>query len=339
MRARACAAILTSLAMAVLGPSATADERVVADGDDSTSAIDVEKVRQGHYFEYVLYRVTAFEPWEPADLEGGRMVFRFDLDDDPAIERRGIVEYVGGGGSQLRSTVVDRRGNRIGRAVHRRPNGRSVELWFRRSQLKHAKTYRVFVTVETSASDACADEPCVDRAPDAGSMRHRLHELCSGREPTITGTRGDDELRATRRADVIAGRGGDDEIVGVSDSDVVCGGPGDDLISGGRGFLFLRGGPGADRISATGPRPRPCDDTGGGSASCAYPEAVLLGGAGDDLLVGGRYHERLLAGRGDDELRGKRRSDVLEGGRGSDLGRGGGGDDACSGLEDRRSCP
>ena len=339
MPSRICAALVTlSLLWGPQLPSAVADERTIEDADDSSSVIDVSAVRQGHYFEYALYRVTAADPWEPADLEGGRMVLRFNLDDDRAIERKGIVEYVAGGGTQLRATVVDRDGDPVGRAVHRRPNGRSIELWFKRSHLKHVKNYRVFVTVRTSDSDACAAEPCTDRIPDEGTIRHRLHELCSSREPTITGTRGNDELRATRHADVIAGRGGDDEIVGVAGNDVVCGGRGDDVIEAGSGYLFLRGGAGSDRISATGPRPRPCDDTGGGSPSCAYPEAIVLGGGGADVLIGGGYHERLVGGDGDDVLRGKRRGDVLGGGKGRDEAWGGGGPDVCARVEARHSC-
>lgn len=339
MAARVCAVLLTFLMLgAPQLPSATADEQVVEDGDDSASAIDIASVRQGHYFEYVLYRVAAFEAWEPADLEDGGMVFSFNLDRDPDIERRGILEYIGGNGTQLRATVVDRDGDLVGRAVFRRPGERSVELWFKRRHLNNPKTYRAFVTVETSDAGACSTESCIDRAPDRKALRHRLRKLCSDREPTITGTRANDTIRATRRTDVIAGRGGDDKVLGVSGADVVCGGRGDDVIEGGRGFLFLRGGPGSDRISAAGPRPRPCNDTSVGVASCAYPEAIALGGAGSDLLVGGAGHERLIGGGGDDVLRGRAKADALDGGRGRDEGWGGSGRDACGRVEERHSC-
>lgn len=323
---------------AYLAPTiAGADERTLEDADDSASAIDIRAVKQGHYSDYVLYRIAAYERWDPIDLEGGRIVVHFNLDADPAIERRGIVEYVGGGGSEMRSTVVNRNGTRVGRAVHRRPSERSIELWFKRWQLKRAMRHHAFVTVETTDDAGCA-EACVDRAPDSGTLFHRLMKLCSRLEPTISGTSGDDTLHGTRRADVIAGLGGNDEIVGVKGNDVVCGGPGNDVIEGGTGFLLLRGGKGADRIIAIGPRPQPCDDTGRGSASCAYPQAIVVGGAGADVLTGGRRHEWLIGGRGHDTLRGGRWSDGLDGGAGQDEGWGGRGQDACSRLEDQHTC-
>jgi len=318
--------------------SAGADQRTVKDPDDSASVIDIAAVKQGHYSQYVLYRIDAFERWQPSDLDGGRIVVHFDLDSDPRIERRGVVEYVGGGGSQMRSTVVNAKGETVGRAVHRRPSSRSIEFWFKRWQLKHDMRFRAFVTVETSDPPDCSETSCVDRAPDQGSLLHKLAKLCLRREPTITGTERHDVLRGTKKQDVIAARGGDDQVTGVRGNDVVCGGPGDDVINGGAGFLFLRGGAGNDTISATGPRPTPCNDTGRSSASCAYPEAYLSGGAGNDLLRGGRFHERLVGSRGDDVLRGRRWSDGLDGGPGYDKGWGGGGSDGCYRIEEEHSC-
>ncbi len=232
----------------------------------------------------------------------------------------------------MRSTVVNSKGETIGRATHLRPSGRSIELWFKRWQLKHDMRYRAFVTVETSKSPECSDAPCVDRAPDAGMLVHKLVKLCAGREPTIVGGAGDDTLGGTRRSDVIDARGGDDEVTGVSGG-VVCAGPGNDVISGGTGYLFLRGGGGKDLITATGPRPTPCGDT----ASCPYPEAIIVGGAGDHLLRGGRRHERLIGG-GNDILRGGRWEEGVDGGPGHDEAWGGGGDDGCKRVEEEHSC-
>lgn len=328
--------VCVSIAVAPLSPT-HADERAINDGDDSSSALDVEKVLQGHYFEYVLYEVVSFERWAPEDLAGGSMVFSFNTDSDATIERRGILEYTGGGGSQMRLTVVNSKGERVGRGVHRRPTSRSVEVWFKRGVLGHPKTYRMSVEVTTTASAECS-ETCTDRAPDEGTMFHKLRPLCSSREPTILGTRGDDALRGTRKVDVIHARGGDDEITNVDDGDVVCGGGGNDTIRGGRGFLVLRGNQGRDRIQASGPEPRPCDDTGGGSAACAFPEALLMGGGGADVLVGGRYHEHLVGGAGRDRLWGRRSGDRLDGGAGTDALRGGRGRDSCRRGEVLHSC-
>ena len=340
MRVRWGALLMASIALCAgvsAAPIATANERVVEDPDDTTGVLDIAKVRQGHYFQYVMYRVTTYEAWEAADLAGDRMVFELNLDDDRTIERRGVLEFGAQNGSRMRAWVEDGKGRTVGRAGLRRPSQHSVELWFRRWHLDHPRTYRVSITATSTDDGQCAST-CTDRAPDAGSIRHRLHELCYRREPTIIGTKGDDEIHGTERADVIDGRGGNDEIVGVGASDVVCGRGGDDLVEGGQGFMLLSGGPGADRISATGPKPQPCNDTGGGAASCAYPEALLLGGAGGDLLIGGARHERLVGGGGNDTLRGRRWSDGLHGGRGRDELWGGRGDDACKAGEELHSC-
>lgn len=325
---------LLALASLVTGVfPATADQITIDDPNDSPSAIDVAHVVQGHYSRYALYRVVAHERWDSAALDNGRVVFNFNIDNDADVERHVILEYKGGGGSQFRSRIENIHGRRIGRAVFRRPGNRSVEVWIDRWQLKHTRRYRMSVSVTTRAAGGCEDG-CKDRAPDKGTIFHKIHKLCSSDEPTVIGTGGDDSLRGTRKHDVIAARAGDDLITNVNRNDKVCGNRGDDLIRAGKGFLSLSGGPGSDRIVATGPRPRPCDDTG----LCAYPEAFLSGGAGHDVLIGGKHHEYLRGGRGADVLRGFRWSDRLYGGRGKDLLDGGRGKDACAQGEELRSC-
>ena len=315
-----------------------ADERVITDGDDSASPLDVEKVRQGHSFRYVLYRVTSFEGWNAKALIGGSMVFSFNTDADAAIERRGVLKYDGGGGAQLRMPIFNGKGERIGSGVTRLVGGRAVEVWFQRSDLGNPRpqTYRMSLKVTTTASSECS-ESCTDRVPNEGTIFHRLHALCASREPTIVGTDADDVLRGTKRADVIDARGGDDEITNLHGSDVVCGGPGDDTMDGGRGSIYLRGGGGRDRLQAGGSRPGHCDDSGG-DVDCAVPEALLMGGGGADILVGGRYQEHLIGGAGRDLLRGRRSADRLEGGTGVDVLRGGPGDDSCRSGEVLHSC-
>ena len=316
-----------------------ADERVITDGDDSSSPLDVEKVRQGHYFRYVLYRVTSFEGWNAKALIGGSMVFSFNTDSDAAIERRGVLKYDGGGGAQLRMPIVNGKGERIGSGGPRLVGGSAVEVWFRRSDLGSPRTYRMSLKVATTASPECS-ETCTDRVPDKGTIFHRLQRPCSRREPTIVGTNGDDRLSGTSGNDVIAGRGGDDAITNLHGSDVVCGGPGNDVIDGGRGgFLVLRGGRGQDHIQAGGVRPGPCEDnTSVSDADCAPPEPFISGGAGADLLVDGRHHEQLVGGPGRDLLRGRRAGDHLDGGSGVDVLRGGPGSDTCEKGEVLHSC-
>ena len=80
------------------------------------------------------------------------------------------------------------------------------------------------------------------------------------------GTRGDDRLRGTPRADVIVALGGDDRVQAGGGNDRVCGGNGNDRLLGGPGNdrLFgqlgrdvLVGGPASDRLAGGRARPLP----------------------------------------------------------------------------------
>lgn len=104
---------------------------------------------------------------------------------------------------------------------------------------------------------------------------------CEGREATLVGTHGADELTGTTGADVIVGLGGDDVVVASGGDDVVCAGPGSDRVSGGTGADRLRGE--GDRLA---------QDAGG---SYLLGD-VLVGGGGDDVLLGG-YDARSVGSR------------------------------------------
>lgn len=109
-------------------------------------------------------------------------------------------------------------------------------------------------------------------------------EACFGKEPTIVGTDGNDELRGTYGPDVIQGLGGTDDITGLSGADLICGDEGND---------FLQGGTGRDKVS-------------GGKG-----EDVLSPGDGADLLRGGEGGDRLMPSWGSDQ--------TIDGGPGHDL--------------------
>ena len=110
----------------------------------------------------------------------------------------------------------------------------------------------------------------------------------------VEGSSGGDMIRVTQRANVIM----------VNDGEVA--------ISGGMATtsntrqIVVDGGDGDDRVSL--------DDPSG-----ALPEAVLLGGDGNDFLMGGAGNDTLLGGRGNDVLLGDRGNDRVEGQDGSDL--------------------
>jgi hypothetical protein len=339
VKKRASVTLVVLALVAGIFPSghALGDERRVADPDDVAGPIDVETFIQGHYFRYIVLRINAYDRWDTEEMAGGEVVFEIDSDRDAEIDQRAVLEFRGGGGSQMRSSVYDDQGALIGRAGHRRPSRRSVEVWIERWMLGRPNSYSAFATVTTAASDLCPDG-CTDRAPDEGAVSHDLKPLCLQREATILGSPKNDTIEATRRDDVIVSRGGDDVITGLSGNDVVCGGDGDDVIEGGLGALHLKGGRGDDYIHGSGPRPTPCNDTSGGSAACAFPESLLLGGAGRDTLIGGRYHEHLVGGPQGDVLRGRRQSDFLQGRDGDDLLVGGRGDDGLRGDAGTDTC-
>ena len=177
-----CAGWVALLALTLFATGAnpaSADQISVHDPNDSPSTIDVASVVQGHYFRYALYRLVAHEAWDSAALDNGRVILSFNTDNDADVERRAFVEYKGGGGAQFRSRIENSHGRRrIGRAVLRRPSSRSVEVWIARWQLKHAKRYRMSVSVTTRSPGDCADG-CKDRAPDRGTIFHRLLKLSS----------------------------------------------------------------------------------------------------------------------------------------------------------------
>jgi 4-amino-4-deoxy-L-arabinose transferase-like glycosyltransferase len=91
---------------------------------------------------------------------------------------------------------------------------------------------------------------------------------CLGREATIVGTEGNDQVEGTAAADVIVTLGGDDVIDGGGGDDLICAGGGNDQIYGGDGDDSLEGEDGDDRLFA-GPG-----------------RDVVSGGAGIDLCYG-----------------------------------------------------
>ena len=128
---------------------------------------------------------------------------------------------------------------------------------------------------------------------------------CAGRNATIVGTAGGDDLVGTIHHDVIQALAGNDRVQGGGGNDVVCGSGGNDAIAGQGGNDRLRGGTGDDQ---------------------------MRGGIGDDILYG-------IGGF--DVLRGIGGFDRLYGGGGNDSLRGGGGSDRCvggTGKDSKRAC-
>lgn len=127
---------------------------------------------------------------------------------------------------------------------------------------------------------------------------------CFGRQATLVGSAGDDELTGTQAQDVIVARGGNDRIRGRGGEDLICGGAGQDDIEGNDGRDGLSGDDGNDRINGG----ELSDRIQGGDANDVAiggtgPDTIL-GGFGDDLLMGWRDGDRLVGGLGDDRMKG-----------------------------------
>lgn len=101
---------------------------------------------------------------------------------------------------------------------------------------------------------------------------------CSGREPTMAGTDGDNTLSGTPGTDVIVGLDGADKIKGAAGTDFICGGGGADRLNGGGGAGDkVTGQAGKDRLSGGGGRRDRCNGGAGrdrAGRSCEFLKRV-----------------------------------------------------------------
>jgi Ca2+-binding RTX toxin-like protein len=158
-------------------------------------------------------------------------------------------------------------------------------------------------------------------------------EQCFGREPTIVGTEGEDELDGTPGSDVIVGLGGPDRIYGLEGKDFICAGSGEkevpdedmggtytvgDYVHGGKGHDEVDGGPARDALYGAAGN----DWLNGGEGA-----AVLLGRGGDDTLIGADGIDDFDGDKGADEIQAGDGADRIDSGRGNDTIDAGPGDD------------
>lgn len=137
----------------------------------------------------------------------------------------------------------------------------------------------------------------VPLAPQAAAAKKDDPVRC-----TITGTKGDDDLRGTAGKDVICGMAGDDTISALGGDDKVFGLAGNDKVDGGTGSDHLFAGIGQDDLS------------GGGGADFLYGEK------GHDRLIGGPAADALFGHLGNDRHRGGPGDDHISSGPGQDVG-------------------
>ena len=102
-------------------------------------------------------------------------------------------------------------------------------------------------------------------------------EFCGGRQVTIAGGPGSDNLVGTSGPDVFKARAGDDRIAGKGGNDTACGGGGDDVLLGKGGNDSLYGNQGTDTLRA-GPGDDACE---GGSGKDRAKGCETVSGASD----------------------------------------------------------
>jgi hypothetical protein len=106
---------------------------------------------------------------------------------------------------------------------------------------------------------------------------------CRGKQATIVGTDGADQITGTPAADVIAALGGKDKLSGLAGKDVICGAKGNDTLKGGAGNDQLSGQKGDDKLYGQKGNDK------------------LSGKAGNDTLKGGPGNDKLKGGAGKDK--------------------------------------
>ena len=181
---------------------------------------------------------------------------------------------------------------------------------------------------------------------------------CFGRQATIVGTEGDDNLwgEATDGPDVIVGLGGRDDINGFDGDDFACGNSGNDRLTDFSGDDHMAGDGGNDEFNESFTAGNDVLDGGGGTDTADYEheatvdlgtgsatgptigQDVLVGienlgaGSGSVIFIGDAGSNALTGNEGRDRIRGKGGDDVLRGDELKDRLNGGAGEDTCYGT-------
>jgi Ca2+-binding RTX toxin-like protein len=142
-------------------------------------------------------------------------------------------------------------------------------------------------------------------------------QRCFGKNPTIVGNNGNNQIVGTQGRDVIIALGGKDSIRSRRGKDFVCAGAGNDTIHAAEGIGYMDGGPGDDWLDGR---------RGRGNVS--------IGDRGDDLI---QAEGKIDGGPGNDEIEsyGYLRASASPF---ADVTKAGGGRDQISGCNSGRVC-
>jgi peptidoglycan/xylan/chitin deacetylase (PgdA/CDA1 family) len=152
------------------------DVRKIDDGDDPHGRLDISSVAFGQRGRDVLWRFSARSGWSADDLAaepGRRICLVFPRGDDPdgrvCVQRSSRVQPFA-----LHYAVGDGHAHAIDAQVRRR-SARAFSARFDPEQigLRVGHSHRWSVETRWSGPGAC-ESPCVDRAPDSGTVRGKL---------------------------------------------------------------------------------------------------------------------------------------------------------------------
>jgi Ca2+-binding RTX toxin-like protein len=156
-----------------------------------------------------------------------------------------------------------------------------------------------------------------------------------GRQWTMYGQGGDDQLKSGMANDYLYGGAGNDRLEGLWGDDELYGEDGNDNLDGSDGDDFLDGGTGNDELRGGWGKDEIYGDLGDDVLNGNDGEDSLYGGADNDKLNGGWDTDRLDGGDGNDILQGDsfaaKGDDTLLGGNGNDILVGGSGDNVLTG--------
>jgi Ca2+-binding RTX toxin-like protein len=119
----------------------------------------------------------------------------------------------------------------------------------------------------------------------AGSAPPAPSASCRGKQATMLGTDGADQITGTPGADVIVGLGGADKLSGLAGKDVICGAKGNDTLKGGAGNDQLSGQKGNDKLYGQKGNDRLSGKAGSDTLKGGPGKDTLKGGAGKDKQV------------------------------------------------------
>ncbi len=187
-------------------------------------------------------------------------------------------------------------------------------------------------TVDYEASDAGVNVSLLRTSAQIGG--HAGGDILAGIEnvtgsahaDTLTGDAAGNVLRGGAGADILSGAGGDDILHGGDGNDTIWGDAGNDTIIGGSGADLQYGGAGIDwaDYSASAEAVTVDLETQLGYGGDAEGDKLVLieniiGSEHSDMLTGSTANNELVGGSGNDTLQGKSGSDTLIGGDGDDL--------------------